>query len=207
MASIINKSFGINLSVLRILNLYIPTEVTRFNRVLSYITYILFTLHVPILGTLYFLLEDVDIHNLGDSAFTVAQIICFFAKLLPFVTKKEEIKKCIHYLESPIFIPLRENHKEIIDKNANICRRNSIIYLTCISSSLIVWVMKPFFLEDKRLPVDVWFPTRVINNPKIFYCLYIYTFLGQKNFRCSTNNIYYYYLFRSCLSCSGYCCS
>jgi hypothetical protein len=195
MASIIHKSFGINLSVLRILNLYTPTELTRFKRVLSYITYILFTLHVPILGTLYFLLEDVDIHNLGDSAFTVAQIICFFAKLLPFVTKKEKIKKCIHYLESPIFIPLRENHKEIIDKNANICRRNSIIYLTCISSSLIVWVMKPFFLEDKRLPVDVWFPTRAINNPKIFYCLYIYTFLGQKNFRCSTNNIYPSFLF------------
>lgn len=182
MSNIIKKSFGINLTVLRVLSLYSykTTESTRCDKLVSWTMYILFCLHIPILGILYYLLEEnIDMQNLGDSTFIVAQLSCFLGKLVPFITKKDQITKCIYHLESSIFEPLRDKHMNIIDKNSNICTRNSTVYLTSVGCSLFILSIKPLFLEPYKLPVDIWFPFELTKNSKGFWCLYIYVILGK----------------------------
>jgi hypothetical protein len=174
MTNIIQESFGVNLSVLKALYLYTSEKATRSYKVRAFVIYFLFIFYVPILGMLYFVLEEnIDMKRVGDNAFVLAEVCCYTTKLLPFITKAQRIKNCIHYFESPHFVTFGKNQKIIIDDCVSICKRNSWIFIISLTGGFLLWAIKPFFLKDYRLPIDVWLPVNLkkqFNNLLLCLC-------------------------------------
>ncbi|RZB39022.1 hypothetical protein BDFB_013831, partial [Asbolus verrucosus] len=138
--SLVKRSFGVNLYVLKYFCMYPPEKPTRLYKVGAFIMFLLLTVPVPVLSSLYFLLEeDIPLERVGDNAFSLAQsMVCFF-KFMPFIINGDQIKKCIHYFESPLPIVFNDKQRSIVKTSSNICRRNSRAFLILFICAHILW--------------------------------------------------------------------
>ena len=177
MVDVIASSFSVNLKVLKAFFLYTPQEKNEKKR--SYLMFSLFMFHVPVFGVLYFILEkNIDRQRMSDNGFVLAEMCCYIPKLLPFVVKADQIKKCIHYFEKSS-VELRPNQRAIIDKASKICRRNSLIFIVCMTGGFLSWASKPLFMPENRLPIDIWLPVDVKSDLKIYCAVYVWVVLGK----------------------------
>ncbi|RZC41684.1 7tm 6 domain containing protein [Asbolus verrucosus] len=178
MEKLAKKSFSINLKVMTALHLY-SSKTTRLHKVCALIIYFLFSFHVPLLGSLYFLLEkDINIERVSDNAFVLAEVVSCFFKLLPFITNGNKIRRCIHHLEAPVFQVFNNQQQAIVNTCIDTCRRNSRIFFVLLLSGYTLWSIKPLLLGDHRWPIDVWLPVNVNNKTISFYFVYFYLIVG-----------------------------
>ncbi|RZB38835.1 7tm 6 domain containing protein, partial [Asbolus verrucosus] len=178
MKGIIKQSFSINLRVMGAFGLY-PFKTSRFlYKVRAYFLYSVFTLPIPILGTLYFILSEEINAALDENAFLIAEMACQITKLFPFISNSDKIRKCIHYFELSFFMTYTDKQKKIIDRCSRICRRNTTVFLVSIIGGNIFWATRPFFSKEQKLPVDVWLPCNLMAGTKIFYSVYLFLVMG-----------------------------
>ncbi|RZC32666.1 7tm 6 domain containing protein, partial [Asbolus verrucosus] len=179
MKGIIKQSFSINLRLMGAFGLYPPETSGFLYKVQAYFLYSAFTLPIPILGTLYFILDEEINAALDGNAFLIVEMACQITKLFTFIRNGDKIRKCIHYFEKPFFANYTDKQKKIIDRCSRICRRNSIIFLVSIIGGNIFWATRPFFSKEQKFPVDVWFPYNPMAGTKIFYSVYLFLVMGN----------------------------
>jgi hypothetical protein len=179
MAGIVKQSFSVNLRIMRALGLYPPRKYKNLYKVLGFFMYSLFMICIGLLGFLYLLLdENIDIVQIADNAFLLSEMACYIIKFFPFINNGDEIKKCIHYFESPFFRVSSDKQKQIIESCNSTCRRINTIFLIFVTGSVTSWAVKPFFWKHYRLPVDVWLPFDATATPQIYYPVYSFLVLG-----------------------------
>ncbi|RZC39725.1 7tm 6 domain containing protein, partial [Asbolus verrucosus] len=176
MTDAIKRSFNVNLSVMQAFGLYSAAEEsTCLYKVMGYSMYCLFMFPIPIFGTLYLVLdENFDMMQLNDNAFLIAEIVCQFTKLFPFIHNANRIKTCIHYFEAPFFLLSRQKQLDILNKYSRICQRNSKLFLSAVITINIIWASKPLFGKEYKLPVDLWLPFELVAEPRAYYSIYLF---------------------------------
>ncbi|KAJ3666961.1 hypothetical protein Zmor_002379 [Zophobas morio] len=176
--SIIWQSFSINIHIMRAFGLYPPEKPTRISWLRSLLLYFAFAYPVPVLGSLNFIFgEEIDQMRFGENAFQVAQLACQIAKLMPFILNGRRIKKCIHYLEDPLFEVKGDNEK-ILEKWVHTCQRNTKVFLGSIIAGNVSWAVKPFLLQNGQLSVDVWLPYNLMENTMVYIFVFVLLTLG-----------------------------
>ncbi|RZC35751.1 7tm 6 domain containing protein, partial [Asbolus verrucosus] len=179
MKSLVKRSFGVNLYVMKYVCMYPPEKPTRLFKLGAYIMYLLLTVPVPVLGSLYFFLEeDIPLDRVGDNAFALAQAtVCVF-KFAPFIINGDQIKKCIHYFESPLPIVFNDKQRNMVKASSNICRRNSRVFFILLICGYTLWSCRPFLLTEYRFPIDLWLPLNPLKKMTFFYSIYLYIVLA-----------------------------
>ncbi|XP_063912020.1 uncharacterized protein LOC135128873 [Zophobas morio] len=179
MEDIIENSFGVNLILMRILNLYPPENPTLLYKLKAYCVFFVLLPPVPILGALYFLFEEnLTTEELNENAFAVAQLGCQVTKFLPFVVNGTRIKNCILYFKSSEFKISVDKQQKIIDDCCWICRRNSTVFLVSITGGVIFFALKPLFSDKQQFPTDIWLPFEPKTDLRVFVVVYLYVFSG-----------------------------
>ncbi|RZC35895.1 uncharacterized protein BDFB_003881 [Asbolus verrucosus] len=179
MGGIVKESFSVNLRVMRAFGLYPPKKHKCLYKLHGFFMYGLFIVSIVLLGCLYLLLEEnIDIVQVADNAFLISEMGCYIIKLLPFINNGDQIKRCIHYFESPFFRVSSDKQKKIIDDCNRTCRKISSIFLIFVTCAVTSWAIKPFFWKHYRLPVDVWLPFDATSSPHIYYPVYSFLVLG-----------------------------
>jgi hypothetical protein len=181
MNDIIKQSFNINIFVMETLGLYPCEKHSNFRQVQAYVMYILFIIMVPFLTILNFIVEEnLDILQLNNTATFLSETICWIIKLLPFLVNGQRIKKCINYFGDSYFTTLLcgdTDRKNIINNCIQVCRRNSLIFLTGVIGGLASFIIKPLFLNNQRLPLNMWLPFRTSEN-WIYIAVYLFLAIG-----------------------------
>ncbi|RZC42959.1 7tm 6 domain containing protein, partial [Asbolus verrucosus] len=179
MEGVIQRSFSINLRVMKACYLYPPLQHKCLYKMAAYLMHLCFVMLVPTLGILHLLLEDnLDMERVNYNAAFLAQTTCFTTKLLPFIRDGQRIRKCIDYFDSSLFTVTRQKQKTIIDNCIKVCRRNTFIFLVCAGGAVGSWATKPFFWEGHKLPVDVWLPFNTSEKLIIYYPVYFIIAIG-----------------------------
>jgi hypothetical protein len=136
---------------------------------------------VPFLTILNFIVEEhLDILQLNNTATFLSETICWIIKLLPFLVNGQRIKKCINYFGDSYFTTLLcgdTDRKNIINNCIQVCRRNSLIFLTGVIGGLASFIIKPLFLNSQRLPLNMWLPFRTSEN-WIYIAVYLFLAIG-----------------------------
>ncbi|KAJ3656627.1 hypothetical protein Zmor_015687 [Zophobas morio] len=127
---------------------------------------------------MYLLLEDMDIDKISDNAFLAVQMICKIVKFLPFITKSDEITKNIYTLENPQFVIYKKRHEKIIADCIYVCRRNCRIFLSFCFFGTLGLAIKPILRTGKPLPLELWLPFDVREQPWMYYFVYVYIVLS-----------------------------
>ncbi|RZB41742.1 7tm 6 domain containing protein, partial [Asbolus verrucosus] len=134
---------------------------------------------VPFLTFLSFPLgEQLDVTQINFNAAFLAETLCFIMKLLPFIRKERKIRKCIHYFGDHSFTPSSKEQKIIIDDCLRVCRRNSMVLILSVTLTAVCWIIRPLFMPDYALPLEVWLPFDIKADIKIYYFVYIYLAIG-----------------------------
>ncbi|XP_063912022.1 odorant receptor Or1-like [Zophobas morio] len=160
MTTIIWQSFSINIYIMRAFGLYPPEKPTRKSRILNFI-----------FG------EEIDQMRIGDNGFLVAETACQITKLMPFVMNGSRIKRCIHYLEDFSF-EVKEDKEKFLEKWVKTCQRNSKVFLGSIIAGNVSWAVKPFLVQERQLPVDVWLPFNLMENNIVYFLVFALLTLG-----------------------------
>lgn len=183
MTEIINKSFGINLIVMSVFGMYhFGNNMNSFKKICAYCMFFLFTIPIPILGSLYFFFEEnIDLVELHNNGFLIAEMVCNLTKYLSFIKNVNRIKKCIHYLELPIFVTKTEKQKKIINASIWICKRNSRIFLISVVAANVFWAARPLLEVQQKFPIEIWLPFDSKSNLFIFYSIYFFLVIGKSN--------------------------
>ncbi|KAJ3643971.1 hypothetical protein Zmor_026650 [Zophobas morio] len=180
MSNIITKSFRINLFIMKLCHLYPPEKRTTLFKIRAYLIQILFVVPVPVLGIIYLLTEkNLDVEKANYNAGFLAQATCLIAKLFPFIRNGDRIKGCIMYFET-YCVPLKkQSQKNIINDCVNVCRRNTFIFLFCVTGGVTSWATRPLFWDGRNLPVDLWLPFNPYENWFVYSCVYVYVTVGE----------------------------
>ena len=181
MQNITQRSFGINLILMTILNLYPPDKLTFSFKVRAYSIFLISVPPIPVFGVLYFLVEKgLTTTEFNENAFLIAEMTCQVGKFLPFITNGTRIKKCIHFFESVQFAPQQKRQKEIINKCCRTCKRNSMIFLVSIVAGIIFFASKPLLMgKGHKLPANIWLPFDSKSNPVVFGWVYVFIIFGK----------------------------
>jgi hypothetical protein len=179
MVSVVEKSFGTNLRILRMFGMYPPDKYKRVYKIYSYFIYCVMIAPIAILSCMYLLLEDVDMDLIADNAFLACQMACKIVKFLPFLINSDEIRRSIYLLECPIFTMYKERQQNIITECIRICNRNCKLFLSFCFFSIMGLAVKPLVANGKPLPLEIWLPLDFKQNPTVYYSLYAYMILGN----------------------------
>nr|XP_015839868.1 PREDICTED: odorant receptor 46a, isoform A-like [Tribolium castaneum] len=172
----VTDCFGVNLTVMGLFGMYHRSgNPTIFEKVIAYCMFFFFTIPIPILGSLYFFFqENVDLEELHNNGFLIAEMVCNLAKYLSFIKNGHRIRKCIHYLELPIFATRRENQERIINASGWICKRNSRVFFVSVLAANVFWAGRPFMENKQKFPIEIWLPFDAKANAMAFYLIYLF---------------------------------
>ena len=179
MESIIQRSFRVNLILMRLFNLYPPDNPTLLYKLKAYFVLCTLVPSIPILGAVYIYFdESLTLEKLDDSFLIVIEMSCQFPKFLPFITQGSRIKKCILFFESSLFKLSLDKHKQIIDNCCWICRRNCIGFLVCITIAAIYFCVRPLF-GSSHFPIDIWLPFETTTDVRVDVAIYMFVAAGK----------------------------
>lgn len=161
LSSLMQKSFNLNLKILKILGFYEYHKLGIFKKILTVIIYIIIMVMVPLLLFINILIKESDVRFLADNIILLAQWISFAIKFLPFFFKSRQVKHCILYFNNKTFATNSKFSQETILKCYKSCQKNSKVFLYIILISCVSWWFKPFLIwENHKAPLNIWFPSR-----------------------------------------------
>ncbi|KAJ3649484.1 hypothetical protein Zmor_021224 [Zophobas morio] len=97
-----------------------------------------------------------------------------YVKFIPFLVNSSQIKKCIYFFGSKKFAPNNEQAERIVEDCVYVCRRNSKIYFSIFTLTVLSWNVTPIFEKEQKLAIDIWLPCDLTTRPVLFYTLYIF---------------------------------
>nr|XP_015839876.1 PREDICTED: odorant receptor 94b-like [Tribolium castaneum] len=175
MSDIIGQSFGPNLLIMQILRLYPSQRYTRLHQLQACIMYVFFIILVPTLTIYnYIIQENFDILQFNYTATFLAETVSWIAKLLPFITNANRMKKCITYFGTRYFEEMLQRYTsaKIMKECISVCRRNSTVFLYGVICGMTSFITKPLFWKGYQLPLDMWLPFDATSGPGIYYTTY-----------------------------------
>ncbi|XP_063912012.1 odorant receptor Or1-like [Zophobas morio] len=179
MSGLIQQSFKINLKVMQFCHLYPPEKQQLFFKLRAHVMHVVFVMAVPTLGTVYLLTEkNLNMERVNYNAGFLAQTACFITKLLPFITNGQRIKRLIDYFDHNSVSVINEEQRDIVNKCVEVCRRNTFIFLVCVTGGVGSWAAKPLFWNGRNLPVDVWLPFDWRTNNLVYGVVYFFVTIG-----------------------------
>lgn len=175
MDNLIEKCFGLNIFVLKLLWMY-PSDTNNWvDNILACAKYILITVPVPVLGFLSIILDENDAQRRAENAFVVAATGNYLLKFFPIIANRQRLQKCINYFQDKQILVGNNAEKRILSKTIKICRRNTKIYMAIFLDGYLVWALKAFYMRSV-LPIDVWLPFEISEAPMVVHC-FIYTYV------------------------------
>jgi hypothetical protein len=200
MKEVIQKSFHLNLTVMKIIGLYSSSKYPRIYKMYAYVIYVLAMMPSTIFGLFHFILSE-DNSAINYSDFVMVGMIFYAPKLLPFVINGEKIKKCIHYFDASHYTVRRPEHKNIIEECVHSCQRNSRVFFVGCIAGLIGFICQIFIRENiHQLPLNIWLPPSIEKNPIFYYSFYFLLVMGKCEWDSSIWKLANLY-FRVCLCC------
>lgn len=171
---LIEKSFALNLFIMKLFGLYPPDNYTLLYKIHSVFLYFFFILPIPCLGCFYLLVDDnVSLAVVADNAFLLAEMGCYIIKFLPFITKSEQIKNCINYIEKIQSCITVADEEKIHETCIITCRKITKIFLMSVTAGVTSWSVKPLLLKTAKLPMDLWLPYKTTGTFN-FLVTYVY---------------------------------
>ena len=171
MPSITQVNFALNLRWMKLIGLYPPEKQTLWHKFWSFVLYFIALVPFAVLGVFGFVL-NVGMQIMDYNSFIIVGMVIYIPKFLPFVTNGNEIKLCIHYFDLEIF-SLLEDADDVLVECTRVCRRNTKFFF---SGAIFCWIsllIKPFIWGGSyRLPVEVWLPFSVENQPVLYVCVF-----------------------------------
>ncbi|KYB29103.1 Odorant receptor 33a-like protein [Tribolium castaneum] len=137
--------------------------------------YVFFIILVPTLTIYnYIIQENFDILQFNYTATFLAETVSWIAKLLPFITNANRMKKCITYFGTRYFEEMLQRYTsaKIMKECISVCRRNSTVFLYGVICGMTSFITKPLFWKGYQLPLDMWLPFDATSGPGIYYTTY-----------------------------------
>lgn len=176
MTDVIKQSFEINLKIMKTFRLYQFSNFLIIHKIQAWGFYVVCVLTITILTILNFLVkEELDIVQFNHSAMYLAESVCWFTKLPPFLLNGNKVKQCINYFSDPYFTEMTHNtkQKKIIDNCIKTCQSNSKVFLVIVVSGLINFNTKPLFWKGRRFPVELLLPFDATKELWIYITVYL----------------------------------
>lgn len=182
MSRIIEKSFKINLTILKYVCLYEFDNYKTIHKMQAWLCYLVCVVALTLLTVLNFLVqEEIDIVQFNHGAMFIGESLCWTFKLISFLTKGKKIRQCINYFNHPMFATMinTSEQRNILNKCIKSCKNNSLLFLIIVVSGTINFNTKPLFWKGRKFPVNLLLPFDVTANVGIYAIWYIFTAAGN----------------------------
>ncbi|KAJ3666971.1 hypothetical protein Zmor_002387 [Zophobas morio] len=175
MKTISERSFSIAIIVLKIVGFYPSDNHKQLHKLYGIVLYIVAMIPISILSLLHFVFLE-EMSDFKSNDFSMVAIIFYTFKLPPCLIHRNKIKRCIHYFDDPLYSVVKQEHKKIMDECIAVCRRNINVFLiSCLSTGCTF--LAPALINPEILPLNVWLPQFVVDEPVLFQLVRFLTFL------------------------------
>ena len=178
MKGVVETSFKLNLTVMKILGLYPFENYPHLYKIYAPTVYAFAMLPGSILGFIQlFFKRDTDGVKYDD---LISMVVIFQApKFLSVVVNGSNIRKCINYFDEYIFVKQSAKHENIVENCVSVCRRNSNVFFFGCVASIFSWCGQLYFRgKNDDLPVNVWMPLSLKQEPVFNKFLYFNLVIG-----------------------------
>lgn len=180
--TISEKSFKVNLWIMKLFYLYPPESYSLSFRVQAWLFYLFLVLLIPTLTLVnLFCKNNFNENSLQINLVFVVQSFGYIIMYLPFLLNGKKLKTCIDFCNLSCLNNLKTNQKITITECVKSCQLNTSMYLVFCTGAVAVWGARPLALEGRHFPVDVWLPFKAEENVGVFYVTFLYIVTGMNN--------------------------
>lgn len=117
-----------------------------------------------------------DLEKLTQALFLLLTVLAEIAKVVPFLTKHEELKDMVQALDEVIFKPKIKKHIDFVNGKKKFIKYMFICLMCLYETTVTLFAIFPLFEEKRRLPFS-WYPDNTENF--LWYLItYIYQIFG-----------------------------